>query len=82
MALWAQNFLRLRRAKRSFASGTVPYSPEPATLAVTIIPVSLEGGVAARGGQFGPWNRYELQLPPSVVGICQTFTPHLVREAS
>ena len=41
-----QNFLRLRRAKRGFAWETVPDSPESATLAVTIIPVSPEGGVA------------------------------------
>ena len=35
-ALWPQNFLRLRRAKRGFA-----FPPqESATLAVTIIPVA------------------------------------------
>ena len=45
----AQNFLRLRRAARGFAFGTVLVSPKSATLAVTIIPVSPEGGVAAPG---------------------------------
>ena len=39
-ALWPQNFLRLRRAKRGFAFGTVPHSPESATLTVIIIPVT------------------------------------------
>ena len=39
-ALWHQNFLRLRRAKRGFAFGTVPHSPESATLTVIIIPVT------------------------------------------
>ena len=39
-AFRAQNFPRLRRALRGFASGSVPVSPESATLAVTIIPVT------------------------------------------
>ena len=39
-ALWPQNFLRLRRARRGFAFGTVPHSPESATLTVIIIPVT------------------------------------------
>ena len=47
----AQNFLRLRRAERGFAFGTVLVSPKSATLTVTIIPVSPEGGVAAPGKQ-------------------------------
>ena len=42
-ALWPQKFPRLRRAKRRFAFGTVLHSPESATLAVTITPVSPEG---------------------------------------
>ena len=50
-AFRAQNFRRLRRAIRGFAYRTVPDSPESATLAVTIIPVSPEGGVAAPGLQ-------------------------------
>ena len=49
MAVLAHFFLRLRRAKRGFALGTVPDSPESATLAVTIIPVTLEGGVVTPG---------------------------------
>ena len=36
-----QIFLRLRRAKRGFALGNVPHTPESATLTVTIIPVAL-----------------------------------------
>ena len=40
----AHNFPRLRRAERGFAFGTVLVSPKSATLTVTIIPVSPEGG--------------------------------------
>ena len=40
MAFGVQNFLRLRRAIKGFAFGTVLDRPESATLAVTIIPVS------------------------------------------
>ena len=40
MAVLAQNFLRLRRAKRGFAFGSVLHSPKSATLAVAIIPVT------------------------------------------
>ena len=47
-ALWPQNFLRLRRAERGFAFGTVLVSPKSATLTVTIIPVSPEGGSLPR----------------------------------
>ena len=45
----AHNFPRLRRAERGFAFVTVLVSPKSATLTVTIIPVSPEGGVAAPG---------------------------------
>ena len=48
-ALWPQNFLRLRRAKRGFAFGTVPHSPELATLTVTIIPVTPDSSSKPRG---------------------------------
>ena len=48
-AFGAQNFLRLRRAVRGFAFGTVLDSPKSATLAVTIIPVSLRSEVAVPG---------------------------------
>ena len=41
-AFRAPKFRRLRRAIRGFAFGTVSSSPESATLAVTIIPVSPE----------------------------------------
>ena len=47
--LWAQIFPRLRRAKRGFALRSVPHSPESATLAVTIIPVTPAVGVKTRG---------------------------------
>ena len=40
MAFGAQNFPRLRRALRGFAEGTVLDSPESATHAVAIIPVT------------------------------------------
>ena len=49
MALWGQNFLRLRRAEKGFALGTVLDSPESATRIVTIIPVSLVTGVTIPG---------------------------------
>ena len=45
----AQHFPRLRRAERGFAFGTVLVSPKSATLTVTIIPVSPEGGAAVPG---------------------------------
>ena len=45
----AQNFPRLRRAERGFAFGTVLVSPKSATLTVTIIPVSPEGGSPPQG---------------------------------
>ena len=48
-AFGAQNFLRLRRAYRGFALGTVLPRPFLATLAVTIIPVTPVGGVATPG---------------------------------
>ena len=48
-AFRAQIFRRLRRAIRGFAYRTVPDSPESATLAVTIIPVSLGSGVSIPG---------------------------------
>ena len=38
-----QNFLRLRRAKRGFAYGTVLDNPGSATLVGTLIPVGSEG---------------------------------------
>ena len=47
--LWAQICPRLRRAKRGFALRSVPHSPESATLAVTIIPVTPAVGVKTRG---------------------------------
>ena len=56
-----QNFLRLRRAKRGFAWETVPDSPESATLAVTIIPVSPAVGVRT-GAHNELWA--ELRVPP------------------
>ena len=49
MAYYGQNFLRLRRAKRGFAFGTVPHIPESATLAVTIIPVTSDAPSKSRG---------------------------------
>ena len=49
MALWPQNFPRLRRAEGGFALGNVPYTPESATLTVTIIPVTPAGGVKTLG---------------------------------
>ena len=52
MAFWVQNFLRLRRAVKGFAFGTVLDRPESATLAVTIIPVSTGSGVATPGTSF------------------------------
>ena len=47
--LLAQNFPRLRRAQRGFAFEAVLLRPESATLAVTIIPVSLAAGVGTPG---------------------------------
>ena len=51
-AFGAQNFLRLRRAYRGFALGTVLAGPEWATLDVTIIPVSVAVGVETPGVRF------------------------------
>ena len=45
-----QSFLRLRRAKRGFAFGSVLHRPKSATLAVAIIPVTPQEGVDAPGG--------------------------------
>ena len=45
----AQNFPRLRRAERGFAFGAVLLTPKSATLTVTIIPVSPEGGAPSQG---------------------------------
>ena len=47
--LSGQNFLRLRRAKGSFAFGNVHHAPESATLTVPIIPVTPAEGVKTRG---------------------------------
>ena len=49
-AFGAPNFLRLRRAYRGFAFGTVLSGPEWATHDVTIIPVTPTGGVKTPGG--------------------------------
>ena len=37
MALWPQNFPRLRRAKGGFALGNVPHTPESATLTPVLV---------------------------------------------
>ena len=71
-ALWPQNFLRLRRAKRGFAYGTVPHSPESATLTVTIIPVTPDSSSKPR--EFG-LSRVPLQCKnvfesEAVNGVC------------
>ena len=50
-----ENFPRLRRAERGFAFGTVLVSPKSATLTVTIIPVSPEGGSPSRGSTTFVW---------------------------
>ena len=50
----AQNFPRLRPAQMGFAFEPVLLRPESATLAVTIIPVSLAVGVGTPGHDGGP----------------------------
>ena len=73
-AFRAQNFRRLRRAIRGFAYRAVPDSPESATLAVTIIPVSSGSGAAVPGPEGcdlsrGPGSLYDKVVASGASGV-------------
>ena len=67
--LSGQSFLRLRRAKRGFAFGSVLHSPKSATLAVAIIPVTPQEESLSQGRPdwCGPYTAWEdWRFPPWV----------------